>query len=75
MSGINIKSGFKLGAINHVGIAVPCIEEAVRRYRDTLNVTDISAVKTLPEQGVKVAFVNLPTGQVELIEPYGDCRA
>ena len=72
MSGINIKSGFKLGAINHVGIAVPCIEEAVRRYRDTLNVTDISAVKTLPEQGVKVAFVNLPTGQVELIEPYGD---
>lgn len=63
---------FELGEINHVGIATPCIETALQRYRDVFNVVDITLAKDMPEQGVKVAFVNLPTGQVELIEPLGE---
>lgn len=67
-----MNQSFKLGAINHVGIATPSIEQALERYRDVFNVTDIAPAKDMPEQGVKVAFVNMPTGQVELIEPLGE---
>ncbi len=66
------KQPFKLGALNHVGVAVPCIKAAVAHYRDVLGVDDITAAKALPEQGVRFCFVNLPSGQIELIEPYGD---
>ena len=34
--------------------------------------TDITEPADLPPQGVTDAFVNLPSGQVELIQPYGD---
>ncbi len=61
-----------LGPLNHVGIAVPDIEAAIAMYRDVFGVSDITAPKDLPAQGVTYAFVNLPSGQVELIQPYGD---
>lgn len=61
-----------LGPMNHVGIAVPSIEEAIRPYREIFGATDITEPKALPPQGVRYAFVNLPSGQVELIEPYGE---
>lgn len=63
---------FALGPLNHVGVAVPDIEAAIAFYRDTFNVTDITPPQDLPPQGVTYAFVNLPTGQIELIQPYGD---
>ena len=63
---------FKLGPMNHVGVAVPDIEAAIKFYRDIMGVSDITEPEVLAPQGVKFAFVNLPTGQVELIEPYGD---
>ena len=37
-----------------------------------MGATDITEPKALPPQGVTYAFVNLPSGQVELIEPYGE---
>ena len=58
--------------MNHVGIAVPDIRAAIAFYRDVLGATDITEPAALPPQGVSYAFVNLPSGQVELIEPYGD---
>lgn len=61
-----------LGPLNHVGVAVPDIHKAIAMYRDVFGVTDISEPAALPPQGVTYAFVNLPSGQVELIEPYGD---
>ncbi len=61
-----------IGPLNHVGVAVPNIEKALKFYRDTLGVTDCTEPKVLAPQGVKFAFVNLPSGQVELIEPYGE---
>ncbi len=63
---------FKLGAMNHVGVAVPDMTEAIAFYRDVMSATDITEPKVLAPQGVTYAFVNLPTGQVELIEPYGE---
>lgn len=61
-----------IGSLNHVGIAVPDIGKALTFYRDVLGATDCTEPKILAPQGVTYAFVNLPSGQVELIEPYGD---
>lgn len=63
---------FKLGAMNHVGVAVPDMGAAIAFYRDVMGATDITEPAILAPQGVTYAFVNLPTGQVELIEPYGE---
>jgi len=63
-----------LGRLNHVGVAVPSIEAAKETYRTLYGVTDadITATRDMPEQGVKVAFVNVPNSQIELIEPLGE---
>lgn len=63
---------FSLGPLNHIGVAVPDIDAAIALYRDKFGVSDITAPQDLPHQGVTFSFVNLPTGQVELITPYGD---
>ena len=60
---------FKIGPLNHVGVAVPDIETAMETYRTLYGATDITEPFDMPEQGVKVCFVNLPNSQVELIEP------
>jgi methylmalonyl-CoA/ethylmalonyl-CoA epimerase len=60
-----------IGKLNHVGVATPSIVDASKMYRDMLGATSITEPKALPEQGVWVAFVNLPNAQIELIEPYG----
>jgi methylmalonyl-CoA/ethylmalonyl-CoA epimerase len=68
----------KLGRLNHIGVATPSIAESIAHYRDTLGATDIEEPFDLPEQGVKVCFVNTPTDsgmngtQIELIEPFDD---
>lgn len=62
----------QIGPLNHIGIAVPSIAEAVETYR-TLYGLDIAGEPfDMPEQGVKVCFVNLPNTQIELIEPLGE---
>lgn len=65
-----MKKPFALGPLNHVGIAVPSIKDAIKPYKKLLAIRDITKPKPLPAQGVSFAFVNLPTGQMELIEPY-----
>ncbi|MES1989365.1 MAG: methylmalonyl-CoA epimerase [Pseudomonadota bacterium] len=60
-----------IGRLNHVGVATPSIDDAVKLYRDVLGVSDITEKWAIPEQGVWVCFVNLPNSQIELIEPYG----
>ena len=67
----------KLGRLNHIGIATPSIEASIAHYRDTLGATSVHTPFDLPEQGVKVCFVDTPTDsgmngtQLELIEPLG----
>ena len=65
-------SEFKIGPLNHVGVAVPNIEQACETYRTLYGATDITKPFDMPEQGVKVCFVNLPNSQIELIEPLND---
>ena len=62
-----------IGRLNHVGIAVPSIEDAKATYRDLYGVaaSDITETRELPAQGVKFAFVNVANSQIELIEPLG----
>lgn len=65
-------SEFKIGPLNHVGVAVPDLEEACETYRTLYGATDITPPFDMPEQGVKVCFVNLPNSQIELIEPLNE---
>jgi len=68
----------KLGRLNHIGVATPSIEQSIAHFRDVMGASDITQPFDLPEQGVKVCFVNTPTDsgmngtQIELIEPYDD---
>lgn len=61
-----------IGRLNHVGVATPSIEDSVRVYRDMLGATAIGKPFDLPEQGVRVCFVDVPNTQIELIEPLGE---
>ena len=65
----------KLGRLNHIGVATPSIADSIAFYRDVMGATTIHEPFDLPEQGVKVCFVDTPTAsgmngtQIELIEP------
>ena len=61
-----------IAPLNHVGVAVPSIEKAIDTYQNLYNVSDISKIGEMPDQGVRFCFVNLPNSQIELIEPLGD---
>jgi len=67
------KSIMKLGRLNHVGIAVPSIAAALENYKALYGVTDadITPMRDMPEQGVKVAFVVIADSQLDLIAPLG----
>ena len=60
-----------LGRVNHIALAVPDLEAAVARYRDSLGAT-VSAPQVLPEHGVTVVFVTFDNTKVELLEPLGE---
>lgn len=71
----------QLGRFNHIGVAVPDLAEAIAHYREVLGATDITEPFDLPEQGVKVCFVNTPGHggtqgtqgtQVELLAPLSE---
>jgi len=63
-----------IGRLNHVGVAVPSIEDAKATYRDLYGVpaSEMTETRELPAQGVKFAFVNVANSQIELIEPLGE---
>lgn len=60
-----------VGRLNHIGIAVPSITEAMETYRTLYGATEFVEPFDMPAQGVRVGFVNLPNSQIELIEPLG----
>ena len=71
----------KLGRLNHIGVATPSIADSVAYYREVMGATQITEPFDMPEQGVKVCFVDTPTDsgmngtQIELIEPLGEGSA
>lgn len=68
----------QLGRMNHVGVAVPDIEEAIAFYRNVMGAGDITEPFDMPEQGVRICFVNTPDSkdgpgtQVELLMPLSE---
>lgn len=54
--------------INHIGIAVNSIEEALPFYRDSLGMT-FAGTEEVPSQLVKVAFLHIGESKIELLEP------
>ena len=63
-----------LGRLNHVALAVPDLETAMRRYRDELG-AKVSPPQALPEHGVTVAFIDVGNTKIELLEPLGESSA
>jgi methylmalonyl-CoA/ethylmalonyl-CoA epimerase len=65
----------KLGRLNHIGVATPSIAASILHYRDVLGATKINEPFDMPDQGVKVCFVDTPGQngtagtQIELVEP------
>ena len=65
----------KLGRLNHIGVATPSIADSIVFYREVMGATKIHAPFDLPEQGVKVCFVDTLGSdgsngtQIELVEP------
>ncbi|WAP69181.1 methylmalonyl-CoA epimerase [Jiella pelagia] len=60
-----------LQRLNHVALAVPDLEAAVKTYQATLG-ANVSAPQALPEHGVTVVFVQLGNTKIELLEPLGE---
>jgi methylmalonyl-CoA/ethylmalonyl-CoA epimerase len=60
-----------LGRLNHVAIAVPDLQSAIKKYKFVLG-AKVSAPQPLPEHGVTVVFVEVENTKTELLEPLGD---
>ena len=57
----------KITRIDHIGLAVKSIKEAGKFYTDLLGLS-IDEVEVVDEQKVKVAFIPISEGEVELLE-------
>jgi methylmalonyl-CoA/ethylmalonyl-CoA epimerase len=60
----------RLGALNHIGIAVANLEEAKKVFVETLGIPCVEE-KTVPERGVRIAFLSTGNTTVELLEGIG----
>jgi len=60
-----------LTVVDHLGIAVPCIDEALAFWQDTLGIT-CHGVEEVADQKVKTAFLPIKDTEVELLEPTCD---
>jgi methylmalonyl-CoA epimerase len=56
--------------LDHLGVAVPSLEEALRLYRDLLGL-ELLEMETVESDGVRVAILELGGGHLELLEPTG----
>jgi methylmalonyl-CoA/ethylmalonyl-CoA epimerase len=59
-----------LSAVDHVGVAVESIDDALGIYRDTLGMPLVHR-ETVHEQGVEAALLDVGDGHVELLQPLG----
>jgi methylmalonyl-CoA epimerase len=57
--------------IDHLGIAVKSIDEALKFYRDILGLS-VSETEIVEDQGVEVAMLPLGESRVELLQPLGE---
>jgi methylmalonyl-CoA/ethylmalonyl-CoA epimerase len=62
--------GAMLSAIDHVGVAVESIDDALALYRDQLGMPLVHR-ETVSEQGVDAALLDVGDGHIELLQPLG----
>jgi methylmalonyl-CoA epimerase len=63
-----------LSLIDHIGVAVPSIDEALALYRDALGMPLVHR-ETVSEQGVDAALLDVGDGHIELLQPLSDDSA
>ena len=56
--------------IDHIGIAVKSLAEAIKVYEDALGLK-VSGYDQVDDQGVRVAMLNIGESRIELLEPTG----
>jgi methylmalonyl-CoA/ethylmalonyl-CoA epimerase len=73
----DVLEGVRLTRIDHVGIAVTSLDEAVERYRAAFGLA-VVAIETNPAQGVREAMLKISASDaasspsyVQLLEPLG----
>src|SRR3970282_960184 len=54
--------------LSHVSIAVPSLEAAAQRLKELYGL-EVGAATVNEEQGVRLAYVELPNARIELMEP------
>ena len=54
--------------LSHVSIVVPSLEAAAKRLREVYGL-EVGAAKVNEQQGVRLAYVELPNARIELMEP------
>jgi methylmalonyl-CoA/ethylmalonyl-CoA epimerase len=54
--------------LSHVSIAVPSLEAAAQRLKEVYGLK-VGAAKVNEQQGVRLAYVELPNARIELMEP------
>ena len=59
-----------IGKLNHIAIATPKLDEAVKTYKNMLGAKISSPIDQI-DHGVKVVFIELPNTKIELLEPLG----
>ena len=60
-----------IGKLNHIAIATPKLDEAVKTYKNMLGVKISSPIDQI-DHGVKVVFIELQNTKIELLEPLGE---
>jgi methylmalonyl-CoA epimerase len=66
---MQIGSTAMIKKINHIGIVVHSIEEALQVYEGALGLR-LTDVEEVPEQAVRVAFLPVGESKLELLEPF-----
>jgi methylmalonyl-CoA epimerase len=56
------------GAIDHIGVAVESLDDAIHLYRDRLGMAEQHR-ETVEEQGVEAVLLEIGDGHVELLAP------
>jgi len=57
--------------LNHISVAVPSVDDALKFYRDLLGL-EVSRIVTDEDRQLKIAFVKIGETEIELLEPLND---
>ena len=69
-SGSHSTTDSTVSRIQHLGVAVSSIEDALRFWRDGLGL-ELSEIEVVEDQGVRTAMLPIGESRVELLEPTG----